>query len=202
MSLDSSFGDLAGLLDFDDGFDDADGNGLSHVTDGETSKGWVVGESLDAHWLGGNHLDDGSVARFDELGVVLNGLAGTTIDLLQELGEFASDMGGVAVEHWCVTSADLTRVVENNDLGIEGFGTLGWVVLGITSDVASADFLDGDVLDVEANIVTWETLDKLFVVHLNRLNFSGHASGSKSDNHYCRYEYTICKSAGNTYCQP
>lgn len=56
--LDGGFGDLASLLDLDDRLDDADGDGLSHVTDGETSERWVVAECLDAHWLGWHHLDD------------------------------------------------------------------------------------------------------------------------------------------------
>lgn len=72
------FSHLTGLLNLDDGLDDANyedvnipslnrrerertSNGLSHVTDGETSKRWVVGESLDTHWLGWHHLDDRSL---------------------------------------------------------------------------------------------------------------------------------------------
>ena len=43
--------------------DDTDGNGLPHVTDGEATKRWVLGEGLDAHGLGWNHLDDGGVTR-------------------------------------------------------------------------------------------------------------------------------------------
>ena len=40
---------------------------LSHVTDGETSQGWVVGEGLDTHGLGGNHLDDGGITSMRAL---------------------------------------------------------------------------------------------------------------------------------------
>jgi len=46
--------------------DDTYGNGLTHVTDGETAEGRVVSEGLNAHWFGGNHLDDSSIARLDE----------------------------------------------------------------------------------------------------------------------------------------
>ena len=197
-----TFGDLAGLLDLGHRFDDTDGNGLSHVADGETSKRWVVGERLNAHWLGGNHLNDSGIAigetqldiesyefdwadlpRLDELGVVLDRLAGATINLLQELRELAGDVGSVAIEHWCVTGTDLARVIEDNDLSVEGLGTLGGIVLGVTSNVATTDLLDGDVLDVEANIISGKTLGQLFVVHLNGLDFSGHTSGSKGDDH-------------------
>ncbi len=125
------------------------------LPDSETTKGWVVSEGLNTHWLGGNHLDNGGVTGLDELGSVLNRLAGTTVDLLQDLGELACNVGGVAVEHWGVPSTDLARVVEDNDLGIEGIGTLWRVVLGVTGNVATTDFLDGNVLDIEADIVAW-----------------------------------------------
>merc|ERR1719348_2366082 len=45
------------------------------------------------------------------------------------------------------------------------------------------DFLDGDVLDVEANVVTGESLGKRLVVHLHGFDLSGDISRSKSDNH-------------------
>ena len=74
-------GDLtAGFLGLGNGFDDTDSNGLdkidismrtieeilkdpylSHVTHGESSQRWVIGEGLNTHWLGGNHLDNGGI---------------------------------------------------------------------------------------------------------------------------------------------
>ena len=33
------------------GLDDTDGNGLSHVTDSESTEWWVLLEGFDAHWL-------------------------------------------------------------------------------------------------------------------------------------------------------
>lgn len=149
----------------------------------EATKWWVIGEGLDAHRLGRNHLDDGSVARLDELRVGFDGLASAAIDLLKELRELASDVGSVAVEHWGVSGTDLTWVVEDDDLGVEGIAALRWVVLGVTGDVATTDLLDGDVLDVEADVVTWLTLGKLLVVHLNGLDFGGDTSWREGDDH-------------------
>lgn len=126
---------------------------------------------------------EGLTARFDELGVVLDRLAGTTVDLLQELGELAGNVCCVAVEHWCVTSTYLARVVKDNDLSIEGFSALWRVILGITSDVPSSNFFDGNVLYIEANIVTRNTLGELFMMHLHGLDFSGHTGGSKGHHH-------------------
>lgn len=56
-------------------------------------------------------------------------------------------MGGVAIENGSVTGSDLAGVVEDDDLGVEGSGLLGGVVLGVTADVATANVLDRDVLD-------------------------------------------------------
>ena len=89
----------------------------------------------------------------------------------------------MAIQDWSVTSTDLTRVVKDDDLGVEGLSSLGGVVLGVTSNVTTTDFLDGDVLDVEADVVTGETLDKLLVVHLDGLDFSGDTSGGEGDDH-------------------
>ena len=157
--------------------------GLSHITNGETSERRVVSEGLNAHGLGWNHLDDGSITRLDELGSVLDGLSGTTINLLQDLRELASNVGSVAIKDWGVTGTDLTRVVENDDLSVERFGSLGRIVLTITSNVTTTDFLDRDVLDVEANVVSGKTLNKLFVVHLDGLDFSGDTSGGERNDH-------------------
>jgi len=182
-SLLGSLGDLAGLVDLLDLLDDTDSNSLSHVTDGETTKRRIVSESLHTHGLGWNHLDDGGITGLDELGRVLNGLASTTINLLKKLRKLAGNVGSVAIKNWSVSSTDLTRMVEDDDLSVEGLGTLWRIILGVTANIATTNLLDGDVLDVEADIVTRKTLNELFVVHFDGLDFSGHTSGSKCDDH-------------------
>lgn len=92
-------------------------------------------------------------------------------------------MGSVAVQNGSVTSTDLTGVVQDDDLGVEGSTAGGGVVLGVRGDVTTANLLDGDVLDVETNVVTGETLLELLVVHLNGLDLSGDVGGSEGDNH-------------------
>jgi len=63
---------LSSLLSLVDGFDDADGDGLPHVTDGETTKRGVLVVRLNTHRLAWDKLDDASITRFDKLGVVLD----------------------------------------------------------------------------------------------------------------------------------
>jgi len=154
-SLGCRFGGLSSGFGFLDGLDDTNSDGLTHVTDGEATKRWVLRECLNAHWAGWAHVDDGGVSGFDEDWVLLENLTGTFVDLLLELLEFAGDMSGVAIEHGGVLVADLTWVVEDDDLGGEGFGLLCWVFFAVGSNMSTTDVLDGDVLDVEANVVTW-----------------------------------------------
>lgn len=116
-----SLGDLAGDVFESDGLDDTDGHGLTHVTYGETTKGRELLEGLYAHGLAWHQVDDGGVTGLDGLGVLLGGLTGTTVALLLDLCEFAGDVGGVTIEHRRVTVADLTGVVEDNDLEINNF---------------------------------------------------------------------------------
>ena len=49
--FDSGFGSFTFFGGLVDRFDDSDSDGLSHVSDSESTKWWVFGESLDAHWL-------------------------------------------------------------------------------------------------------------------------------------------------------
>jgi hypothetical protein len=198
-SLGSGLGDLASgggrLLD---GLDDTDGDGLTHVTDGETAQRRVVGESLNAHGLGGNHLDDGGVTRLDELGGSLDRLAGTAVDLLDHLGELAGNVGSVAIEDRGVTSTNLAGVVEDDDLSGEAGGTGRGVVLGVTGDVATANFLDGNVLHVETNVVTGDTLSELLVVHLDGLDFSGDVGGGEGNDHTGLEDTSLDTADGNS----
>merc|ERR1711899_373523 len=128
VGLLGGLGGLAGDLLGGGGLDDTDSNSLPHVPDGEPSQGRVVGEGLRAHGLAGEQLHDGSVSGLDELGRILSGLAGTPVNLLKDLSELASNVGGVAVKHWGVAVGNLAGVVQHDG---------GRFVLGVGGDVAS-----------------------------------------------------------------
>ena len=76
----------------------------------------VLGEALHTHGLPRDHVHDGGVPGLEGLGVVLQLLPRAAVDLLLELGELAGDVGGVAVQHGGIASADLARVVEDDYL--------------------------------------------------------------------------------------
>jgi len=53
-----------------------------------------------------DELDNGSITHLDKLGARFHGLARTTINLLDKLGKLASNVGGVAIQNWSVTSTN------------------------------------------------------------------------------------------------
>jgi len=171
-----------GILECD-GLDDTDSDCLSHITNGEATERWEFLEGLNAQRLGWCEDDDSSISRLDGLGVVFNRFAGTTIDLFLDFGELASNVSGVAIQDWRVTVRDLSRVVEDNDLGGEVVSTTWWVALGVTGNIATTQFLDGDVLNVETNIVSGNGFEQSFVMHLDRLDFSGQIDWREDNNH-------------------
>jgi len=173
---------LAGCLSGDT-LDDTDCNGLSHITNGETTKWGVVSERFNAHGFGGCKSNNGSISVLDVLGGSLSLLTRAAVDLGENLGELTGDVGSVAIEHWGISGVDLTRVVEDDDLGIEVLSLLGGIVLSITSNHTTANILNRQVLDVETNVVSRPGLREGNVMHLNRLDFSGHVSGGESDVH-------------------
>ena len=61
-------------------------------------------------------INDGSITRLDGFGCFFSGLAGTTITLLLDLIEFAGYVSGVTIQHWGIAVADLTRMVQYDDL--------------------------------------------------------------------------------------
>merc|ERR1719233_1373624 len=87
-------------------------------------------ESFYAHGLGRNQFDNGGISRFDRFGIGFGGLSGTTIDLFLDLVEFASNVSSVAIQDWRVSVADLSGVVENDNLGGKVLGTDSRLVLG------------------------------------------------------------------------
>merc|ERR1719356_2252365 len=105
------------------------------------------------------------------------------VNLLQDLGELAGNVCGVAIKHRRVAVGHLSGMVEHDHLGGEVRNTSGGLVLGVGGDVATLDVLDGHVLDVEADVVAGDSLGQGLVVHLDGLDLSGKVDGGEGDNH-------------------
>jgi len=168
------------LLNF---LDDTDGNGLLHVTDSESTERGEFREGLNNHRLGGGHLDDTGITRLDEFGELLSDLTSSLVHLVLNFSELAGNVRGVAIEDGCVTVLDLTGMVHDDNLGLEGLSVLSGGVLGIGGDITSLDVLDGKVLDVETNVVSGDGLIDLLVMHLDGLDLSGGTERTEADGH-------------------
>merc|ERR1712212_262781 len=162
---------------------DTDSHSLLHVTDSEATKRGILCEGLNTHGLGGLKVNHSSITRLDKLGVILKFLARATIALLLDFNKLAGNVSSVAIQHRCIAILDLTRVIQDDDLGVEGLGAPCGIILAVRSHIATTDVLNRDVLDVESNIVSWDSLWKRLVVHLHRLDLSGHIGRSKGDKH-------------------
>ena len=92
-------------------------------------------------------------------------------------------MGSVAIKNGGISVLDLTWVIKNDDLSDEHFSVFSGVILGIRADITSLNVLDRQVLNVETNIVTGSCFFDLFVMHLDRFDFSGSTNGTEGDNH-------------------
>lgn len=76
----------------------------------------IIREALNTHGFARDHINDGSISRLQEFGPILQLLARTTINLLLELSKFAGNVSSMAIQHRGIASADLARVVQDNDL--------------------------------------------------------------------------------------
>lgn len=92
-------------------------------------------------------------------------------------------MSSVAIKNRAVTVMDFSRVTKNNNLSFETCAFLGWGVGGVRSDVSSFKFFDGETFDIETNVVSWDSLFELSVMHFNGLNFSRFFRRSESNHH-------------------
>jgi hypothetical protein len=178
-----SLGDLATLLSLLDGLDDTNSNGLPHITDGEPTERGVLVIALDTHGLAGDELGNASVTRLDELGRLFKNFSTSPVDLLNQLGEFAGNVGGMTIQDGGVTRANLTGVVEDDNLGIEGSSLLGGIVFRVRGNVSTTDILNRDVLDVETDVVTRLAGLELLVVHFDRLDFSSNVAWGEGNDH-------------------
>ena len=167
----------------DDFLDNTDGDGLFHVSNGESTEWWVLVEGFNAHGFLWDHSNESSITRLDELGFSFNNLTGSSVDLGFDFIELASDVSGVAIENWGVSLLDLTWMVQDDDLSEEVSSILSGVILGVGGDETSSEILDGQVLDVETNVITWLGFGEGFVMHFDGLALSGDVHGGEGEDH-------------------
>jgi len=89
-------------------------------------------------------------------------------------------MGGVTIQNGRVTSLDLTGVIQDDNLSVESSNFSSGIILGIRGNITSFKIFNGNVFDVETNIVSGDSFLESFMMHFNGFTFSGDHSGSES----------------------
>uniref|UniRef100_A0A8C9MY21 Uncharacterized protein n=1 Tax=Serinus canaria TaxID=9135 RepID=A0A8C9MY21_SERCA len=140
----------------------------------------IIREALNTHGFSRDHINDGSISRFQEFGAILQLLARTTINLLLKLSKFARNVSGMAIQHRGIASSFHGRVI-----------------LAVTSNITTANILHRHVLNIEANVVTRQSFAQGFVVHLNRFNFSCYIDWGKCNHH--AWLQNTCFHTANRY---
>lgn len=107
-------------------------------------------------------------------------------------------MGSVAIQYGGISRLNLSRVVQDDDLSGEIFSFSGGFVLGVRADISSLDVLNGNVLDVETNIVSGNSLFNGFVMHFDGFNLGGNVNGGESDGHFLLEDTGFNSSDGDS----
>jgi len=76
-------------------------------------------------------LNHGGILGFDVGWGVFGGFTSSLVDLGEDLVESAGNMGSMAIEDWGVSGLDLSWMVKDNNLGVEGRSVQSWVILGV-----------------------------------------------------------------------
>ena len=111
---------------------------MTHVSDGESTKRWVIGKGLNAHWLGRDHLYDGLWRRTGVYQQGLGGFGGPSALVRHDRGKLTAspDLTNLRAERHVSTDKEDGRHV---------CGLLGEVLNGFTS--SSVDLLEDGVAD-------------------------------------------------------
>ncbi|KAL0600898.1 hypothetical protein AAY473_030777 [Plecturocebus cupreus] len=107
----------------------------------------------------------------------------TALNLFLQLSKLACNVSRVAIQYRGIASADLVWMVQDNHLSSEASCFHWWVILAVTSNVATMNILDRHILDIEAHVVPRKSFTQSFMVHFNGFHFSCNADWSKGDHH-------------------
>jgi len=166
----------------------------------------IVG--IDAQWHLWLEKDFGFVTGFDEHGKFDLDVAGGLSSLPQNLHHLARGLGGSDVDRrgesslsFVVGALQLTRVILDEDGGLEGLRSGRWAVIASFTD-DKGDISDlghvllGESLDVDSDVVSRSSLLDGLVVHFDGEQFSFDTSGGES-NGAARLHGTLFNSASD-----
>uniref|UniRef100_A0A9L0JRD8 Uncharacterized protein n=1 Tax=Equus asinus TaxID=9793 RepID=A0A9L0JRD8_EQUAS len=108
----------------------------------------IVREALNTHGLARNHINNGSITRFQEFGATFQLLPRMKINLLFQLSKLVSSVSLVTIQHSCIRSTDLAWMVQDNHLSREASCFHWWVIFAVISHTARMNIFDRHILDI------------------------------------------------------
>ena len=66
-------------------------------------------------------------------------------------------MGSVTIQDRGISVLDLTGVVKNNNLSKESNSFSRGVLFGVSSNISSFDFFNGNIFDIETDVIPWDS---------------------------------------------
>ncbi|KAB0388042.1 hypothetical protein FD755_002998, partial [Muntiacus reevesi] len=103
--------------------------------------------------------------------------------LLLQLSKLASNVSCLTIQHRCISSTDLTWMVQNNHLSCKASCFHWWVIFAVNSHIAMTNIFDRHVADIEAHMAARKGFTQCFLVHFSRLHFSCYIDWSQGDHH-------------------
>jgi len=89
----------------------------------------------------------------------------------------------MAIKDWSITIFDLTWVTEDNNLSDKGISFSGWFIIKVRSNKTSFDIFNRETFNIETNIITWNSLWHLSVMHFDGFNFSSESWWGEFNSH-------------------
>lgn len=139
--------------------------------------------------LARNHINDGSITKFQEFRGIFQLLTRRVLNLFLQCSKLSSNVSSVTIQYRGVASTDLAWSVQNNPLSSEARCFHWWVIFAVTSNFATTNMFDRHIIKTEAHIVLRKNFIQSFMVPSNRLYFSCNIDSKKGD-HHARFQNT------------
>mmetsp|Transcript_35977 Transcript_35977/g.56263 ORF Transcript_35977/g.56263 Transcript_35977/m.56263 type:complete len:210 (+) Transcript_35977:293-922(+) len=139
-------------------------NRLPLISEGESSKLWVIGIQLNTYIVGNLETNVGNSSILQELGVANLPLS-LLVGLRKQPTNFTLHDLGMKMENTLESLGEHRLQIHQNQLGIEHTHTLAGVING-TDDVSSEEILELNVLETNTEIFTTSSLAGFLLPHL------------------------------------
>lgn len=88
-------------------------------------------------------------------GVSFEFFTGSSVNFLSDFFEFDSNVCSVTIQDGGISVLDLSGVIKNNNLSKESKSFSCGVFFRVRGNISSFNFFNGNIFNIETDIVTW-----------------------------------------------